>query len=219
MSRYDWERGEFVFSTRDWPGVKKYFREIWNTEMHRRLDLSQKIHEALLTEGKGKRNFDFRAAFHRLARSPRFDIPDSFEWRVEQALFKQGETKPRKPQKKDFSLANAKTMEFSDDDAYIGLQDKERRLEWSVSENNHAVDRARASLLGQALFRLLRKTVWTRGTGGYIKGNDEYNRDQEDVGEGGNYLKDCFGPLGEKAGEQDAKNRGLARYRGKRKRL
>lgn len=74
-----------------------------------------------------------------------------------------------------------------------------RHLAWDVPDNNHAVDHARASWLGQALFAQLAHINWTRGSGGYFVGNNEYNQDTSAPGGGGNYLTDTFGPAGDKA--------------------
>jgi hypothetical protein len=64
---------------------------------------------------------------------------------------------------------------------------------WSVSENNRAVEDARESPVGRAFFGALRRVEWTRGSGGTLWGNDEYN--QEGYGEGGgNYVTAEYGP-------------------------
>jgi len=48
--------------------------------------------------------------------------------------------------------------------------------------------------MGNAFFRALGQVVWTRGTGGEIVGNDEYNRESKASGDGGNFTKQTFGP-------------------------
>ena len=64
---------------------------------------------------------------------------------------------------------------------------------WDVSENNHAPERAHAHPLAASLFRHLHAVQWTSRSGGIIVGNDEYARDDRDVGGGGNYTVESFG--------------------------
>lgn len=60
---------------------------------------------------------------------------------------------------------------------------------WDVPENNHACDHAREHPLAVALFEFLdRRVEWTSRSGGTIVGNDEYNREDDSVGGGGNYV-------------------------------
>ena len=73
------------------------------------------------------------------------------------------------------------------------FSDASRSVSWRVEENNHARDTAREHHMGRAFFAALSKVEWVRGTGGTIVGNDEYNRDSEYDGGGGNYVTGSFG--------------------------
>jgi hypothetical protein len=59
---------------------------------------------------------------------------------------------------------------------------------WDVDENNHAVDNARCTVIGVALFnefnRITKANGWTSRSGGTIVGNDEYNREADWAGGG-----------------------------------
>lgn len=67
---------------------------------------------------------------------------------------------------------------------------------WNVPENNHACDHAAGHPLHGVFFGALEKIQWTRGTGGVISGNNEYNRDTYEHGGGANYITHTFGPKG-----------------------
>ena len=67
---------------------------------------------------------------------------------------------------------------------------------WDVPENNHAVEDAEKHPLYSVFFDALGKVQWTRGSGGVITGNDEYNRDGREYGGGANYITHTFGPQG-----------------------
>lgn len=75
----------------------------------------------------------------------------------------------------------------------VSLDLKAREATWDVGENNHACESARNTAMGRAFFDALSRVTWTRGSGGKIVGNDEYNREGCDEG-GGNYVKDEYGP-------------------------
>ena len=106
--------------------------------------------------------------------------------------------KPVRPLKKDFPKLTNKTTQIDNDDCTVVFNDKTHTVSWSVQENNHAVENARESILGQAFFSALRKIKWTRGSGGELVGNDEYNQDDCSSGGGANYTKAHYGPKGEK---------------------
>lgn len=110
-------------------------------------------------------------------------------------------------------LSPSKTLSISDSaggDASVTFDPKERTVSWNVSENNHACDRARASYLGSIFFQLLQKVEWTRATGGYIWGKNEYDEDgeRESFVTPSSRTKECYGPIG------DAHKKELRRIRG-----
>lgn len=117
---------------------------------------------------------------------------------------------PRKPTKTayaGFSLSKTLAVQGSDSEASVSFDPAKRQLVWNVSENNHSVERARESLLGRLFFEQLGRVKWTRGTGGHITGNDEYRREGRGPGEGGNELKETYGPRGDQ--ERDVQYRSL----------
>lgn len=64
-----------------------------------------------------------------------------------------------------------------------------RTLTWDVPENNHSTDDAERSVLHGVLFGALDRIEWTRGSGGTIWGNDEYNEsDHSPYGRGPDYV-------------------------------
>lgn len=72
-----------------------------------------------------------------------------------------------------------------------------RTVTWNVMENNHAVENAHEAPLAAVFFNYLDSVKWTRGTGGYGTGNNEYNREDDAPGGGGNYTTFSYGPLGD----------------------
>ena len=122
-------------------------------------------------------------------------------WETIESLLLVADGKPprlRKPLKKDWPLATNKTRDFhvSEEGTVSFSDDKTKVAHWGVCENNHAVDRARNGAVGKAFFAALGRIEWTRGTGGEITGNDEFN-EGDGYGRGDNYVSGRFGPLGE----------------------
>jgi hypothetical protein len=219
MSRYDWERGTLVIPTKEWAPLKKRLREGWNALLTKRFELAKQLHTHLRAVARGARNFDFQQAAESWADSKCHTTyyngaavqqvtADSEAARDAIALVLQPDyavaralrkTKPQSPKKKDLPFANNKTVKYGDNavlawDAYLALSDKGRELRWSVPENNHAVEQAWAHPMGRVLAQALARIVWTRGSGGKFLSNNEYNRDSEHEGGGGNYVSSSFGP-------------------------
>jgi hypothetical protein len=67
-------------------------------------------------------------------------------------------------------------------------------VNWNVPDNNRAVEHAHDHPVAKAFFHALKQVKWTRGSGGQLLGNNEYNRDSNYEGGGGNFVTSEFGP-------------------------
>lgn len=103
---------------------------------------------------------------------------------------------PRPPQKKNAGHLGATATEFRRGEASVTFDPKTGKMEWDTGDNNHAVEGAHESWLGKTLFAQLDAVKWTRGTGGWFTGNDEYNRENDEYGGGQNYVTFALGPIG-----------------------
>lgn len=205
MSRHDWESGTLKLPTAAWAKFKKDLREGFNVEQRRLLDHATRLHTQMLAAGKGQRAFNYADCLQKLnypaddrnRYSQGWKPDDRQIERLDTILIDTKTKKLRRPLAKDFPLANGKTMTFTAGyEGHIALSDENRSVHWSVPENNHAVEAAHNTQMACVCFGLLAKVTWTRGTGGTIAGNDEYNRDSRDSGGGSNYVTKRFGPLG-----------------------
>lgn len=215
MSCYEWERGEFTLSVKEYKKFKKEFHRRWNESVDKAYSRACKIHSEVLHANKGKRNVNWWEAVrdHRLYlggygvlgyKSSASTLELDHHHLITKSLGFKGDgegNRPCKPKKKDFPHATHKMVSFHDgwNDGEVVFYDDRRGIVWDVHENNHACESARASFLGRLFFDLLGKVEWTRGTGGQIVGNDEYRRDSYDEGGGGNYVKGTWGPKEQKA--------------------
>jgi hypothetical protein len=83
-------------------------------------------------------------------------------------------------------------------------------ITWDVQSGNHKVERAHETPLAGIFFAALNKIMWTRSSGGFATGNDEYNKEDTSSGGGSNYITFAYGPKGESAKlESDARNMGM----------
>lgn len=104
--------------------------------------------------------------------------------------------RPTRVQASEVGMPTNRTTTFHAGEATISFDRATSSVTWHVEENNHAVEHARSSAVGQRLFGELDRTRWTRGTGGALTGNDEYNEDSREHGGGSNYHTGAYGPLG-----------------------
>jgi hypothetical protein len=206
MSCYEWEYGKIKLSTREYPRVKREFLEKVKAIKEQQYKDAVKLYEKMIAEAKNKRKINWRELYYKhkeikcenpnswaLPPVPKdLDMEDIF---LNANGYFRTNKRPLKPKKKDYLLKiKRKNALIQFEDACIYFVDADRIIIWEVNENNHAVDRANAHPYSRALFGLLNRVNWTRGTGGEIVGNDEYAREEGGVGGGGNYLVTQFGP-------------------------
>jgi hypothetical protein len=108
-----------------------------------------------------------------------------------------GATKARRIQQKDVQSVYG-TPVGANPTFWIGdgsISFKGREVTYSVSDS-HGCDRPREHPVSQMLWSALRQVNWTRGSGGEILGNNEYNEEagRNQAGGGGSYVVMSFGP-------------------------
>ena len=212
MSKYEWERGTIKLSVKEYSRVKKAFIEELKKTQETAYNNAIKLYDKILASVKGRRGVDIHSAYAncQFTRVPSYDLwgksytesnLDEDGIFYDKYLNHENRTKrPLKPKKKDFATKiDRKNLGFSSGDFCISFADNQKTIHWEVYENNHARDHAHAHPVAKALFKLLKDVNWTRGTGGTIVGNDEYNQDTDYAGGGGNYITDSFGPIGKEA--------------------
>lgn len=206
MSRYAWQEGTILLPTKEVARVKKAVRDATNRE-HDRVYAAMK---------------DWWRANGRKVRAGKdqYELPDlpgerrtgwaeygndgmrATFWNAQDAgRLTRAEVRPAR--------ATARTATFTA--GHEGtITFKGREVTWSVEENNHAPERANADPVAKAFFQALDRVEWTRGSGGVIVGNDEYNRDSREGGGGGNYEVKGYGPKGgREVGRAQRGSRGL----------
>lgn len=204
MSCYEWERGTIALPAAEVTKMRTVLNAAHREQMSRVTTLLNQV----WPEAK-KLPADQR---QRKVSSWHFpnahDLADYETWGDLESLFYA--SKGRKPTAEHWKSSLAapstnRTREWRCGEATVSLEG--RNLTWNVPDNNHAVEHAHETWLGKALFAQLAKVKWTRGSGGYFVGNNEYNQDDSAPGGGGNYISESFGPAGEKA---QSRHRGFA---------
>lgn len=209
MSKYEWERGTIIIPTSQWAAFRRGLVETWNAEQDRLFSLAVALRGEIEAAAKGKRGFDRAAWLRERMRARHWGSSGESERsedcdEVERLLGLRSAlvdgtwvtpTKTRAPKRKDLRtmpVSRGGTMDLGE--ASIHLDDDAHAVTWRVSENNHACETARSLPMARALFSALSRVEWTRGSGGKIVGNDEYNRDSDDEDGGSNYVTAEYGP-------------------------
>lgn len=178
MSRYEWERGEFLLPPAEYTLFKKRWREAWN----------------VLVE------FRFQQALRWWENNRKTKRPEYVTDEIQPFFFlyhKSGAFRkfPRKPIRKDFPLATNRQHQFYIDEteASILFIDSTKTIIWEVADNNHSCDTAREHTMGNKFFQLMDLVKWSKKRpGGKIIGNDEYNCTNYEEGGRSNYVKDTW---------------------------
>lgn len=198
MSCYESEEGTIKIPSKEWAKFRTAVIKAWNEHQLQRLAKAQALHKRLKETLKGKRgSVRTEALREALARHSRQDPEGDIQCLVIEGWRNEPKLRSVAPKKKDFQiLPTSKDASIYLGDASIHLKNKTKCVVWVVPENNHAREHARKHPVAKTLFRLLDRITWTRGSGGQIVGNDEYNRDagHGEVGGGGNYVTAEYGP-------------------------
>jgi len=210
MSRYDWEAGTIKLPTAEFSRVRKAV-EVADREHKEQVfaatqDFWKGLSRKEQTDPEAYRKAVFRYAdeMYRGAQRQRTLSGSVYEQleRVSRSRWdpqtrRQVFGKPRRVQVADMGYPTNRTTVFQlPSGATIAFDRDTSSVSWSTGENNHQVERAHDDPLAQVLFAELGKVRWTRGTGGVLSGNDEYNQGSREAGLGGNYVTTGFGPIG-----------------------
>ena len=186
MSRYEWEEGTIKIPQGSYPEIRTAVISSFNRSQDELLIHSRKAYEAAKQAGFRKHGFN-RADW---ARNNHGDVAIH--------ITKRGSDKVFLPKRKDFPhkpTSKSTVLALDEGEATIVFDNRKRTVFYSVSENNHACEEARRHPVVLSLFANLRRVRhWTKGSGGEIVGNDEYNRDNQNFDGGANYITDSFGP-------------------------
>lgn len=230
MSKYEWERGEFVLPSAEFASFRQAMQEVEQKRKEKAFAHTQDFWKSLTRKQqtdpgeytKALNAWEQRTNARSLASTRSWNgwnapAPDKHEAVQEAYLLLEnvvregwvrnpatGQTerspgKVRRIQVKDMNYPTNRTTQFEAGvygDGTVTFNKEKKAVTWSVGENNHAIDHARESVIGKAFFDRLDQVRWTHGTGGTIVGNDEYNRDSDYVGGGGNYCTGAYGYLG-----------------------
>lgn len=199
MSKYEWEKGSIVVPYRQWPGFRSTILRLWENDRRHAYDTYCRLRKEVMYRARGLRGQARKNAMEKtvlgdVVAARAEELQREMVWRICRT------DRTKKMVRADFDLPVQKTQDRTmwRDDWSLSLTNASRTILWSVEENNHAVDHAHNDQFVKKVFRLLDNIVWTRGSGGVIFGNDEYNRDAWGEGEGGNYVTRHYGPEGKK---------------------
>lgn len=219
MSTYETEKGSLILPASAVLNMRNALTEEINRRRAYVLTAAEKIHSHLLSDA-GKEDRKTLSVLMKGRHTEKFYCVGDFLIHLYERLYPlrtlelgQGELdrllitrKPdgpnrlQAPKKKDLPLLPlSKTWSWKsdgDEELFITLDPKSRRLIWSIPRNNHAVEYAHASPLYRTMEKMLNSITWTRGTGGVARYTNEHM--EENVLDGGEpFQARGWGPLGQ----------------------
>lgn len=212
MSKYEWESGTFTLPAAAVAPLKRTLRDYVNTLHDEVRRTAVTLHRGFATTSRSRYHTALRNEMEQragLRNDARSTYVRMLACKVLMRMMEDTEragTGLRQPTVADVDRVaprvTSATTVFSCRDTAQGYEQATisfdgRTVTYTVPENNHQRDYADETPLVQLFYREMSRIRWTRGTGGYTVGNDEYNRDSRDEGGGGNYLIRAYGPLGE----------------------
>lgn len=228
MTCYGWEHGTIELPTAEVAGIKRALRTA-NNELREAVKAkTTSLHQAVMEKSSTRSVNRYSKSLHEVQygsperpSGPFAPQPSIREQTVRAAAHEVialvlSKGKVRKPTDADIERVLPKAtnrttvfpvispMGYSE--ASISIEG--RTLIWDVPENNHAADEAGDSVLHGVLFGALDRIEWTRGSGGTIWGNNEYNESGNSPhGRGPDYVVREYRYLSAKEkAERDARN-------------
>lgn len=197
MSCYGWEHGEIRLPTAEFSKVRQKVQDAATTVKTEAFEKTQSFWKGLSRKEQTDPDA-YRAAMYRWERDtspgPARDMALGL---IGYHHYPAAALKPARVKKSDVDFPTNRTTQFYSDDLFVTFDRQSSIMVWDVAENNRSVDRANQSWLAEATKGALGEVRWTgKNTGGVLVGNDEYNREADYAGGGGNYVTEGFGPLG-----------------------
>lgn len=228
MSCYEWQYGTITLPSAEGAGLKKVLRDYVNTlhdevrteaiRLHK--EVAKSTRSTTLYRQRLRAHDEQRWASERNRSTGWYATPVRDEHKdlvaamarqvLDQMLsggWGQPEPTPHQPTVADVDKVVAKATNRTVSFPIIGKDGYSegnitfdgRTVIWNVPENNHAVDDANESEIGTKFWLAIERVKWTRGTGGSIWGNNEYNEGEHGHGRGPDYLCSTYGPVGDDA--------------------